>query len=54
MLLQAIERKRYQMFETAKIYGMSSKQTLKCSQELDQLIHLQQSRNNRVNYQKIS
>ncbi|WP_257349046.1 aspartyl-phosphate phosphatase Spo0E family protein [Pseudalkalibacillus decolorationis] len=57
MLSNAIENKRNQMFETAKRFGMSSKQTLKCSQELDLLIQLhqsEQSRSNQISFQKIS
>ncbi|MGM7700972.1 aspartyl-phosphate phosphatase Spo0E family protein [Pseudalkalibacillus sp. Hm43] len=40
MLSLTIERKRAQMLETAKIHGMSSTETLKCSQELDRLLQL--------------
>ncbi|MCF6136912.1 aspartyl-phosphate phosphatase Spo0E family protein [Pseudalkalibacillus berkeleyi] len=40
MLSITIERKRAQMLETAKTFGMSSTQTLKCSQELDRLLQL--------------
>ncbi|WP_408010796.1 aspartyl-phosphate phosphatase Spo0E family protein [Pseudalkalibacillus sp. A8] len=40
MLVHTIERKREQMLETAKIYGMSSNETIKCSQELDKLLQL--------------
>ncbi|WP_349410312.1 aspartyl-phosphate phosphatase Spo0E family protein [Pseudalkalibacillus sp. SCS-8] len=57
MLSLTIERKRAQMLETAKIYGMSSTETLKCSQELDRLLHLHlsnQLRDRRVELKKIS
>lgn len=40
MLLIAIEKKREQMIKFADLYGMSSKQVLKSSQELDQMLHL--------------
>lgn len=40
MLLTAIEEKRKQMIKIAKIHGLSSAQVLKCSQELDRMIHL--------------
>ncbi|HEX6923281.1 MAG TPA: aspartyl-phosphate phosphatase Spo0E family protein [Bacillales bacterium] len=43
MLAVAIEKKRAQMIKIAKIHGLSSKQVLKCSQELDRLIDLYQS-----------
>ncbi len=40
MLQTTIEETRKKMLETAKIFGLSSKETLFCSQELDVLIHL--------------
>ena len=57
MLLLSIERKRAQMLETAKTHGMSSSETLKCSQELDRLIQLHlanQVRARNSSLQKIS
>jgi hypothetical protein len=43
-LLTAIEQKREQMIKIAKIHGLSSTQVLKCSQELDRMIHLYHSK----------
>lgn len=37
-LLELINHKRETMIQTAAIFGMSSENTLLCSQELDQLI----------------
>lgn len=45
MLLAAIEKKREQMINIAKVYGLTSKQVLKVSQELDQMIDLYQAQN---------
>lgn len=47
MLLAAIEKKRAQMIKIANIYGLSSKQVLKCSQELDRLIDLYQAQHHK-------
>ncbi|MFT8389944.1 MAG: aspartyl-phosphate phosphatase Spo0E family protein [Sporolactobacillus sp.] len=33
-----IEEKRIELFQTAKLFGMYSNETLRCSQELDALI----------------
>ncbi|MGP4082843.1 aspartyl-phosphate phosphatase Spo0E family protein [Bacillus sp. Marseille-Q3570] len=57
MLVHTIERKREQMLETARVYGMSSSETLKCSQELDKLLQLHLANNIRernLNKLKIS
>lgn len=57
MLSLTIERKRAQMLETAKLHGMSSTETLKCSQELDRLLQLHlsnQLRDRNMSFQKIS
>ncbi|HET7629420.1 MAG TPA: aspartyl-phosphate phosphatase Spo0E family protein [Bacillales bacterium] len=43
MLLEAIEKKRAQMIETAQVHGLHSKKVLQYSQELDKLIDLYQS-----------
>lgn len=43
LLQQQIETKRKQMFNYAATYGINSKLTLQCSQELDILL-------NRLNY----
>lgn len=37
-LLEMINQKRETMIQTAAIFGMSSENTLLCSQELDELI----------------
>ncbi|MFC5713228.1 aspartyl-phosphate phosphatase Spo0E family protein [Thalassorhabdus alkalitolerans] len=37
-LLENIEEKRTEMLETAEKFGLSSEETLSCSQELDHLI----------------
>ncbi|WP_106496155.1 aspartyl-phosphate phosphatase Spo0E family protein [Lentibacillus sp. Marseille-P4043] len=37
-LLKLINRKRKMMVKAAKKFGIDSKKTLKCSQELDELI----------------
>jgi stage 0 sporulation regulatory protein len=36
-----IEEKRQQMIELALIYGFTANETVKCSQELDQLLNIQ-------------
>lgn len=38
-LLQEIEQKRNELFNTAKRYGLSSEKTIQISQELDQLLN---------------
>lgn len=38
MLLEAIETKRKQMISLAKKHGFTSEATVKCSQELDELL----------------
>lgn len=43
MLLATIENKRKQMIDAAQIYGLSSNQVLKYSQELDKMIDIYQS-----------
>ncbi|MCL1630991.1 aspartyl-phosphate phosphatase Spo0E family protein [Sporolactobacillus sp. CPB3-1] len=35
---EAVEKKRQNLLETAKKYGLYAEQTLRCSQELDMLI----------------
>jgi len=42
ILTRAIELKRKQMVNLASKHGFTSHATVKCSQELDQLIHLAQ------------
>jgi stage 0 sporulation regulatory protein len=37
-----IEEKRQQMIELALVYGFTAKETVKCSQELDELLNIQQ------------
>lgn len=46
MVLLQIEEKRQQMIELALTYGFTAKETIECSQELDQLInqYLQQTK----------
>ncbi|KMY62425.1 sporulation protein [Geobacillus stearothermophilus] len=39
MVLLQIEEKRQQMIELALTYGFTAKETIECSQELDQLIN---------------
>lgn len=39
MIYKAIELKRLQMFKLAKEYGMTSERTIRCSQELDELLN---------------
>jgi stage 0 sporulation regulatory protein len=41
MLQNRIEEKRQQMIELALIFGFAAKETVKCSQELDQLLNIQ-------------
>jgi stage 0 sporulation regulatory protein len=36
-----IEEKRQQMIELALVYGFTAKETVKCSQELDELLNSQ-------------
>jgi stage 0 sporulation regulatory protein len=36
-----IEEKRQQMIELALVYGFTAKETVKCSQELDELLNIQ-------------
>ncbi|OQP03564.1 aspartyl-phosphate phosphatase Spo0E family protein [Saccharococcus caldoxylosilyticus] len=45
MVLVLIEEKRQQMIELALTYGFTAKETIQCSQELDELInrYLQQT-----------
>lgn len=43
MLAHVIEKKRLQMIYLASITGMTSKKTIKCSQELDELLNLVQN-----------
>lgn len=43
MLIEVIENKRLQMIYLASILGMSSYETVKCSQELDELLNLVQN-----------
>ncbi|BDG34731.1 hypothetical protein PcaKH15_06370 [Parageobacillus caldoxylosilyticus] len=45
MVLVSIEEKRQQMIELALTYGFTAKETIQCSQELDELInrYLQQT-----------
>ena len=38
-LLTQIERKRKEMLKTANKHGLSSNQTIKCSQDLDKLLN---------------
>jgi hypothetical protein len=45
MLAYIIEQKRKQMISTANVYGLSSKQAINCSKELDELINLYQRMN---------
>lgn len=40
MFEQAIEKKREKMKYLAKRYGMTSKKTIHCSQELDKLLNV--------------
>ncbi len=57
MLTLTIERKREQMLEIAKIHGISSEETIKCSQELDRLLQLHlsnQLRDRNMRFKKIS
>lgn len=42
MLYLVIEKKRMQMIHLASITGFTSKKTVKCSQELDELLNLVQ------------
>ncbi|ADC51227.1 MULTISPECIES: aspartyl-phosphate phosphatase Spo0E family protein [Alkalihalophilus] len=46
MLTIKIELKRRQMFKLAKKYGFTSPQTVKCSQELDDLLNQVQFKQN--------
>ncbi|OIJ19226.1 hypothetical protein BKP45_13790 [Anaerobacillus alkalidiazotrophicus] len=39
-LIEKIEEKRREMLQISLNYGISSKQTIKCSQELDDLLNL--------------
>ncbi|BBW97188.1 Spo0E family sporulation regulatory protein-aspartic acid phosphatase [Geobacillus icigianus] len=39
MVLLLIEEKRQQMIELALTYGLTAKETIECSQQLDQLIN---------------
>ncbi|MGG6438019.1 aspartyl-phosphate phosphatase Spo0E family protein [Saccharococcus caldoxylosilyticus] len=39
MVLVLIEEKRQQMIELALTYGFTAKETIQCSQELDELIN---------------
>ena len=39
MIYKAIEKKRLQMFKLAKEYGMTAERTIRCSQELDQMLN---------------
>ncbi len=39
-MIMLIEKKRQQMIELALTYGFTAKETLQCSQELDELINL--------------
>ncbi|WNF38121.1 aspartyl-phosphate phosphatase Spo0E family protein [Bacillaceae bacterium IKA-2] len=43
MLVEVIEKKRLHMIYLASILGMSSNKTIKCSQELDELLNLVQN-----------
>jgi hypothetical protein len=45
MLKLVIEKKRMQMIYLATITGLTSKKTVKCSQELDELLNLVQNFN---------
>ncbi len=45
MLKLVIEKKRMQMIYLANITGLTSKKTVKCSQELDELLNLVQNVN---------
>jgi stage 0 sporulation regulatory protein len=36
-----IEEKRQQMIKLALVYGFTAKETVKCSQELDELLNIQ-------------
>ncbi|MED5051820.1 aspartyl-phosphate phosphatase Spo0E family protein [Anoxybacillus rupiensis] len=36
-----IEEKRQQMIELALTYGLTAKETIQCSQELDELLNIQ-------------
>ncbi|MFC0189073.1 aspartyl-phosphate phosphatase Spo0E family protein [Fictibacillus aquaticus] len=38
-----IEMKRKQLLHTARVFGMTAQETIRCSQELDRLLDLQQS-----------
>ena len=46
MLYEVIEKKRVQMMSLAAITGFNSKKTIKCSQELDELLNLIQLNQN--------
>ncbi|MDQ0205992.1 aspartyl-phosphate phosphatase Spo0E family protein [Alkalicoccobacillus murimartini] len=39
MKYKEIEKKRLQMFRLAQEYGMTSERTIRCSQELDELLN---------------
>lgn len=39
-LIKLIEERRNKMFELANKYGISSEQTIECSQKLDSLLNL--------------
>lgn len=39
MSLSLIEKKRRQLIELAQMYGFSAKETIQCSQELDELLN---------------
>jgi stage 0 sporulation regulatory protein len=39
MVIISIEEKRQQMIELALTYGFTAKETIECSQELDELIN---------------
>lgn len=45
MLIEVIENKRREMIYLASIVGLTSKKTIKCSQELDELLNLVQNLN---------
>jgi stage 0 sporulation regulatory protein len=40
MSLSLIEKKRKQLIELALTYGFSAKETIQCSQELDELLNM--------------
>jgi len=41
MFQTLIEEKRQEMIELALLYGLTAQETVRCSQELDQLLNIQ-------------